>query len=360
MKSIVFKNYPDEKYKVIFNQKTGFFARVEEKGSPEVFWAKKGPELLDISITNWCNKGCEICYRNSNKNGTHISLEDYEFIMKQAFENNVLQVALGGGNPNQHPQFVEILKLTKEKYNIVPSYTTNGRGLTPEILEATKNYCGAVAVSAYEPFDETKQALKLLASHNIKVNLHYILDSKSIERAIDWLEKGHELLEQCNAIIFLNYKPVGNDKKYSLLLKNSPLLRKFFDLIDNKQYSYKIGFDSCMVSGIVKNMKNVNLTSLEPCDAARFSAYISEDLKMYPCSFMMEHYQGESIRQKTFMEIWNHSDSFQMTRSALDGSRCGSCNQRKNCLNGCPFLREIDICQSNVEQNVSHEHQRNK
>ena len=259
MNSIVFKNYPDEKYKIIFNQKTGFFARVEEKGTPEVFWAESGPELLDISITNWCNKGCFFCYRNSNESGEHMSIEDYEHIMREASKNNVLQVALGGGNPNQHPDFIELIKLTREKYNIVPSYTTNGRGLTKKTLEATKNYCGAVAVSAYEPFDETRHALKLFAAHNIKVNLHYVLDNKSIERAIDWLENGHDLLDQCNAIIFLNYKPIGKDKDYSLLLKNSPLLKKFFDLIDNKQHSSKIGFDSCMVSGIVQNMKNINL-----------------------------------------------------------------------------------------------------
>lgn len=344
MSSIVFRSYPDEKYKVIFNQKTGFFARVEEKGTQEVFWAKKGPELLDISITNWCNKGCEICYRNSNENGTHISLEDYEFIMKQAFENNVFQVALGGGNPNQHPHFIEILKLTREKYNIVPSYTTNGRGLTHEILEATRKYCGAVAVSAYEPFNETKQAIKQLSSHGIKVNLHYVLDNYSIARAIEWLEHGHELLDKCNAIIFLNYKPVGDGKDGSKLLRNSPLLEKFFKLVDQKKHSVKIGFDSCMVSGIVQYMNNVNLTSLEPCDAGRFSAYISEDLKMYPCSFMMEHYQGEDLKEKSFMDIWNNSNSFNKTRDGLNSSRCNSCSQQKNCLNGCPFLREIDLC----------------
>lgn len=344
MNSIVFRNYPDEKYKVLFNQKTGFFARVEEKGTPEVFFAKKGPELLDISITNWCDKGCEICYRNSNKNGTHISLEDYALIMKQAFKNNVLQVALGGGNPNQHPQFIEILRLTRDKYNIVPSYTTNGRGLTDKILEATKNYCGAVAVSAYEPFDETIKAVERLSSYEIKVNLHYVLDSHSIIRAIEWLENGHKLLDKCNAIIFLNYKPVGDGKNNSKLLRDSSLIRKFFNLVDQKKHHIKVGFDSCMVSGIVQYMNNVNLTSLEPCDAGRFSAYISEDLKMYPCSFMMEYYEGEDLRKKSFMDIWNNSYSFNKTRDSLNGNRCNGCNQQKNCLNGCPFLREIDLC----------------
>jgi len=344
MKSIVFRNYPNEKYKVIFNQKSGFFARVEEKGTAEVFWAKQGAELLDISITNWCDKGCEFCYRNSNQNGKHISLDDYELIMQQAFENNVFQVALGGGNPNQHPQFVEILQMTREKYNIVPSYTTNGRGLSEKVLEATQKYCGAVAVSAYEPFDETLDAIKLLKSYGIKVNLHYLLDSQTIVRAIEWLKKGNKLLDACNAIIFLNYKPIGNEKDYNLLLKNSSYLQDFFDLVDNKVHSFKIGFDSCMVSGIVEYMKNINLTSLEPCDAGRFSAYISEDLKMYPCSFMMEHYEGEDLKEKSFMDIWNNSNSFIETRNSLGGSRCTSCNQQANCLNGCPFLREIDLC----------------
>jgi len=359
MNSIVFKNYTNEKYKVIFNQKTGFFARVEEKGTPEKFWAESGAELLDISITNWCDKGCEFCYRNSNKEGKHISLDDYELIMKQASESNVFQVALGGGNPNQHPQFVEILKITREKYNIVPSYTTNGRGLTPKVLEATKRYCGAVAVSVYEPFVETKDALTLLKNYDIKVNLHYVLDNQTIIRAIEWLKNGNELLEDCNAIIFLNYKPVGNEKDYSLLLKNSLYLKEFFDLIDNKTHSFKVGFDSCMVSGIVQYMKNINLSSLEPCDAGRFSAYISEDLKMYPCSFMMEYYEGESLKEKSFMEIWNNSSSFVETRNSLSGEWCGGCSQKKNCLNGCPFLHEIDLCDG-VEVNIRKEYGKNK
>ncbi len=349
MSSIVFKNYSEQKYKVIFNQKNGFFARVEKKGIPEIFWANQGPELLDISITNWCDKGCEFCYRNSNENGKHILLSDYESIMKEASKNNVFQVALGGGNPNQHPDFTEILEITRDKYNIVPSYTTNGRGLTSKVLEATKKYCGAVAVSAYEPFDETKEAIKLLKSYQIKVNLHYVLDNETIVRAIEWLKNGNVILNDCNAIIFLNYKPVGNEKNYNLLLRNSPHLKEFFELVDNKKHSIKIGFDSCMVSGIVKYMKNINLTSLEPCDAGRFSAYISEDLKMYPCSFMMEHYQGEDLKEKSFMEIWNNGTSFLETRNNLGGNRCGSCSQKENCLNGCPFLREIDLCSSDNE-----------
>ncbi len=344
MSSIILKNYPEQKYKVMFNQKTGLFARVEEKGVDEIFWSKQGPELLDISITNWCDQGCSFCYKNSNLMGNHMSLEDYEIIIKQASETNVFQVALGGGNPNQHPDFVEILKITREKYNIVPSYTTNGKGLTKEILKATRKYCGAVAVSMYEPYEVTEKAVDLFKEYGVRVNLHYVLNSKSIISAIKLLENGHKLLEKSNAIIFLNYKPIGNNKDNNLLLKNSSYIQKFFMLVDNHKQPIKIGFDSCMVSGIVKYMKNYNIVSLEACDAGRFSAYISEDLKMYPCSFMVESFQGEDLISNSLIDIWNNSKIFTQFKNHFNSNRCNSCEQQSDCLNGCPFLRELDLC----------------
>lgn len=341
--SIIFRNYPEQNYKVLFNQQTGFFARVENKGFQEPFWAKKGPELLDISITNWCDRGCEFCYKNSNQTGNHISLENYERIMEEAQANNVFQVALGGGNPNQHPLFIEILKLSR-KYDIIPSYTTNGRGLTQEIIAATKDYCGAVAVSAYAPYEDLANTIKLFSDVQIRPNIHFVLDSDSIEIAIDWLVNGREFLSQINALIFLNYKPIGEYKDNSKLLKNSVHMKPFFDLVDNNIFSFKIGFDSCMVPGIVTFMKNYENISLEPCDAGRFSAYISEDLKVYPCSFMIEHYCGESLLEKSFSDIWNKSELFLDTRSQFTDAKCGTCMHQSKCLNGCPFLEEINLC----------------
>jgi MoaA/NifB/PqqE/SkfB family radical SAM enzyme len=81
-----------------------------------------------------------------------MSIRDYYKIMNQVKDLPVNQVALGGGNPNQHPNFCEILRITREEYGIVPSYTTNGRGLTQDVIESSRKYCGAVAVSAYPSY----------------------------------------------------------------------------------------------------------------------------------------------------------------------------------------------------------------
>lgn len=141
-------------YTSFFNPDTGFFARVPDKGGKDPFWSPHGPELMDISITNWCDKGCSFCYKSSTKCGEHMALDDYKRVIDQAAEMRTFQVALGGGNPNQHPNFLEILEYTATK-GVVPNYTTNGRGLSDEVLSATRKYCGAVAVSAYPPYDET-------------------------------------------------------------------------------------------------------------------------------------------------------------------------------------------------------------
>lgn len=47
-------------------------------------------------------------------------MNDVEKIICEAEKLGILQITLGGGDPNQHPHFVDILKLIKE-HNIIPS-----------------------------------------------------------------------------------------------------------------------------------------------------------------------------------------------------------------------------------------------
>ena len=128
------QHYPDEHYLTLFNPETGFFVRAEEHGYGEPFCSAQGPEMIDISITNWCSRECQVCYRGASRSGVHMSLRVYETVVRQAARLGTMQVALGGGNPNEHPRFAEILTLTRRDYGIVPNYTTNGRGLSDSVL----------------------------------------------------------------------------------------------------------------------------------------------------------------------------------------------------------------------------------
>jgi radical SAM protein with 4Fe4S-binding SPASM domain len=256
---------------------------------------------------------------------------------------HVLQVALGGGNPNQHPDFCEILRLTRERYGIVPSYTTNGRGLTDEVLKASREYCGAVAVSAYSPYEEMSDAVEVLSSHGIRTNIHFVLESRSIETALKWLETPPSFLDGVNAVVFLNYKPVGRCNDHRLLLKRSDKVSQFFETATLDRHKFKVGFDSCLVSGLVR-FTSVPAIYYDGCDAGRFSMFISEDMKMYPCSFMTVDYEGTPVEEDNILEVWRTGELFTQMRDRLADGRCRGCKQANLCLGGCPVFEEINLC----------------
>lgn len=339
---LIHKNFPQQHYSTLFNPETGFFLRKEYPGFPTPFWSECGPELLDISITQWCDRNCSRCYRESSISGVHMSIQDYRTIMDQAKKLPVNQIALGGGNPNQHPDFSNILQITRCEYGIVPSYTTNGRGLTDEIIESSNKYCGAVAVSAYPPYIEFEKAIQKLTSNKIKTNIHFILDKDSIQTAIKWLKEPPEFLAKINAITFLNYKPLGRIEKSNGLLNESDKLNLFFDEIQN-DHPFKIGFDSCCVSGLV-SYTHTSPIFYDGCDAGRFSMFISEDLLAYPCSFMINTFQGNSLRSNNLLEIWTKGSEFIKIRNRNLTNKCKNCNKREICSGGCPNWDEINIC----------------
>jgi radical SAM protein with 4Fe4S-binding SPASM domain len=335
--------YKDLGYSTFFNARTGFFARVPEHGNADPFWSPHGPELMDISITNWCDKGCTFCYKSSTRHGSHMALRDYKRVIDEAAEMGTFQVALGGGNPNQHPDFEEILDYTKLK-GIVPNYTTNGRGLTKGILEATQRNCGAVAVSAYPPYVETAETIRILADHKIKTNVHFIIDSESIDTAIGWLRDPPEFLRTINALVFLNYKPSGRKVFEERLLRNSPRVDEFFKLATSPNAKLKVGFDACCVSGVFART-NASTSLVDACDAGRFSLYVSEDLRVYPCSFQSGLAAGDKLDDKnSLMDIWHNSKNVRSFRSYFASDRCGGCSQRKNCMNGCPIFDKLVVC----------------
>ena len=228
---------------------------------------------------------------------------------------------------------------------IMPNYTTNGRGLSDEIIESSRKFCGAVAVSAYPPYDEAVFAIeKVELNLRVKVNIHFILDSDSITTAINWLESPPEILFGINALVFLNYKPSGQKIFEDKLLRHSDRVQEFFDIATSKKHKFKIGFDSCCVSGLFART-NSKAETIDACDAGRFSMFISEDMKAYPCSFQKALHSGDQITLKEDLHrIWMESSNFESFRDYFSSDRCSKCSSQNQCKNGCPLFEDIVVC----------------
>jgi len=346
----------DRKYSYIyyFDSTTGAYLRtgiLDENGFDTGMNPFQGefPHLIDIGVMGHCehgrsglclNAGIE-CYQDGfHVHKPNITAKDFEWIIAQC-EGKTNQVALGGrGDPDQHEHFEELLR-TCQKYNIVPNYTTSGLGMTDAIANISKRYCGAVAVSWYRS-DYTLKAIDILQKHGVKTSIHYVLGSHTIDEAIQRLTND-TFPKGIYAIVFLLHKPKGLGSHRNVISPNDDRLKILLELIDQTPFRFQVGFDSCTVPGILSHSKNVRLESIEACEGARFSCYISSDLIMTPCSFDVDFSFGESLRGKTIIKVWNGL-SFEAFRNS-QRNRCSQCKLQPECMGGCPLMSEIVLCE---------------
>jgi len=167
------------------------------------------PENIDLKITDYCDRGCLFCHENSTTKGIHGDILNQEFIDTiQPFT----ELALGGGNPLDHPDLVEFLKKLRSK-NILANITVNqkhfidnkkyvdfliseklvyGLGIsvtkvTDELLDLLKENPNIVIHVIYGVI--TEEEFKKLYDNNLKV---LILGYKIFRRGEIWLSRKEE------------------------------------------------------------------------------------------------------------------------------------------------------------------------
>lgn len=351
--------YEDKKYHFfeLFNEKNGTLIRSNVFGTDIEVTMRSFPELIDIGIMGSCEAAkygiCKAagvdCYQNAiSSNRKNMSLNDYIGIIEQS-RDKVFQVALGGaGDPNKHENFEEILAITRA-YNIVPNLTTSGYNITDEEINSIKKYCGAVAVSFYSRLIDGKkesnqitiETIQRLVAAGCETNVHCVVSDDNIDEITYRLEN-NLWPNSINAIIFILYKPVGLgiDKKK---VKLDQRLQRFLNMAVRRKHPYRVGFDTCFTSALVKCCDVINISSIDACEATKFSMYIDSEMNAYPCSF--DNQAGkfrESLRNKAIIDVWN-GEVFEAFRNAKK-EKCVNCELYKVCGSGCKLQLDIDLC----------------
>lgn len=343
----------EKNFMSFFNEITGEYVRTgvftDGRETSEDPFMASFPELLDVGIMGHCVHGksglCVEAGVECYQDGLHacapnIALADFAEIVRQCKENTY-QIALGGcGDPDQHENFEDILRICRDA-NIVPNFTTSGLGLTSEMSKLCREYCGAVAVSWYRsPY--TLRAIQALLAADVKTNIHYVVSNRTISEAIDHLKR-RDFPAGINAVVFLLHKPVGQGSREQVLQVGDPRITEFLQLACAGGYPFKVGFDSCTVPGLISENISINTDSVDTCEGARWSAYITPDMKMLPCSFdnQMQRWAVD-LRTHSIQEAWN-SPEFADFRSRFQHS-CPDCQDQKICMGGCPICPETVLC----------------
>lgn len=171
------------------------------------------PESMDLKITNKCHNGCTFCHENSTCDGKHGDILSPSFIDKL---HPYTEIAIGGGNPLEHPD-LDLLLLKLQQLKMIPSMTIRQNdfmGNLPLIRKFRDNkLIYGLGISLIDPKQEgfieavkefpnavihvingvtTMEDLRELAFNNLKI---LILGYKEVRRGKDLYKYHYQQIE---------------------------------------------------------------------------------------------------------------------------------------------------------------------
>ena len=219
-----FVRYQNGNYTVTMDTKTGTKIRENDLD----FFRADFPESMDIKITNCCDMGCPMCHENSTKFGLHGDIMSEIFIDKL---HPYTELAIGGGNPLEHPDLVPFLEKCKE-LKLIPSMTVNQvhfmknknflkdlternliYGLGVSLVRATNDFVGAlkefpnavihVINGIVDPLE-----LEILSGEGLKI---LVLGYKQFRRGEKMYQEQGEQIEETKSWLYKKLPQIINE-----------------------------------------------------------------------------------------------------------------------------------------------------
>lgn len=171
--------------------------------SPDECFIADFPESMDVTITNRCNAGCEMCYAGCTANGVNADIMNAEWVNHL---HPYTEMAIGGGNVFEHPDLVPFLEKLK-KQNVIANITVNQKHFIQyfdciqDLIE--RGLIKGVGVSVFNP---TLELLDLMAA-TPNVVAHCIL-------GVTPLKTLKQMYDEDIRLLLLGYKTTGRGEAY--------------------------------------------------------------------------------------------------------------------------------------------------
>ncbi len=251
------------------------------------------PELVDLKITNYCDKECPYCYQGSSRNGKHA--DNLYIIIDTLAKMQVFEVAIGGGEPTKHPQFLSILEYARE-HGITSNFTTRSLDWIDGVdAEKIMRLCGSFAYSVESQWDVMdlhahllmRFGRKWLSESSDKVYINIVIGTVQghvFEKILDaaWLYNF--------TVTLLGYKDAGQGMDWrdsGLGYRAYPWLKQVIDEALNSCRLPRLGIDTLMAKemGGILEMLDVDERYYYK-EEGKFSMYVDAvNMTMGPHSY---------------------------------------------------------------------------
>jgi len=268
----------------IFNKETGLKLHLKFGPSDAIEqknYRPAAPELIDIKITDFCPFGCSWCYQDSTVAGKHANYKTISDMYWECQRSGVFEVALGGGEPTLHPNFLDIIKGFKE-FGVTPNFTTKNKNWYKKVdfVQTVLDNCGGWAHSVTNDYEVKEivtlhQAMWALYDKPYpqpKLSFQYIPDAYDLSNFKAVLDAVPPYL----TLTLLGYKEVGRGKTRPYTHHD------WLDLIKKMEYRPTIAIDTQMAKQYKDQLDKHKISSkMYYTQEGRFSMYIDAVEKKY-------------------------------------------------------------------------------
>lgn len=201
----------DGPYAIVFEPETGNKVRLAPDDAP-AYTKASTPELVDLKITDFCGAGCAMCYQSSTTHGKHAPLSTALDYVDRLHDMGVFEIAIGGGEPTDHPDFMTIMGHI-DRHGMVANFTT----MSDRWLEGTKSIWwmnGGVGVSVHsEKGLELARTMRQHAGRHSRrqIQVQHVVGSVPVWVTTNLVDAA---LKEGFGLLLLGFKDVGFGADY--------------------------------------------------------------------------------------------------------------------------------------------------
>jgi radical SAM protein with 4Fe4S-binding SPASM domain len=280
-----------------------------------------------------------------------MSTAEFHSIIDDLADMGVWAIAITGGEPTLHPDFVEIVRHARRR-DLLVGIATNGMFLTNALLRALPKQGVIISVSLDDlhiggsnPNSNFRLASKALLraqaagfQTNIMTNTHRKNIDK-LEEMITWAE-AHKI-----SVRSVPFTPLGRGKVAARELENTisdvHTAARFW--LKECQWEHEYHREVGLCVGVIFNYGLSLAYMTQRCSSGRYVAYICADGTVYPCTMCA----GEKIlspgnvRDRGFVNLWRSDWEIRRYSWANFAETCQGCvinRPEYYCASRCPAM----------------------
>ncbi|WP_092397915.1 radical SAM/SPASM domain-containing protein [Collimonas sp. OK412] len=313
------------------------------------------PLIVWFEITRSCNLSCRHCYIEAGKpRKNELSTPQIFNALDQLKAAGVFALVLVGGEPMQHPDFLQILNYA-HALGFVISIATNGAYITQELIDVLPREECVVSVSIdgtafhkemriRSTWEDLRERILLLRKNNIPTAIMSTQADRNVEELHSILAFARENLCFFGSTPF---SPIGRGRFFAEYQPKPDIVEQAAQLYIADKRHDQIMNDTvglCVAKFLDECHRIAQATGREFCGVAM--AYLLSDGSLYPCSICAsnEKFGAGNIRDKSFKHIWENSFGGIRQFTYDKFKECPNCELSRDpyyCTSRCPVMAEV-------------------